>query len=159
MARHRAKIVGALFLVMPASALHAQGSSIHSHGGCMLGRNSTGVAEPCADGSAVFYNPAALAFQGSRASLGMSALYSTSTFTFDDSGASFDSEQGTKVAPHAWLQTPLTDWLGAGRGVLGAIPVGFKDGLTARARDRSARRNPRGRSTGRDRVVAVYDSR
>jgi len=56
-------------------------------------------------------------------------------------------------------ETPATDWFGAGRSVLTAVPVGFKDGLTARARDRTDRRNPRGRSTGRDRAVAVYDSR
>ncbi|WEL17842.1 MULTISPECIES: glycosyltransferase family 2 protein [unclassified Halorhabdus] len=52
-----------------------------------------------------------------------------------------------------------TDWFSSGQGVVTGIPVGFKDGLAARARDRSDRRNPGGRSTGRNRAVAVYDSR
>ncbi|MFB6128162.1 MAG: glycosyltransferase family 2 protein [Halorhabdus sp.] len=56
-------------------------------------------------------------------------------------------------------ERPPTVWLRAGRDVLTATPGGFKDGIAARARDRSDRRNPHGRSTGEDRVVAVYDSR
>ncbi|MQA92661.1 MAG: hypothetical protein GEU90_20970, partial [Gemmatimonas sp.] len=64
----------------------------------------------------VFYNPAALARQRSVASGGVMALYSTSTFTFDDTGESFDSEQGTKFAPHAWLTGRLTPRIGAGIG-------------------------------------------
>jgi long-chain fatty acid transport protein len=47
----------------------------------------------------------------------VSALYSTSTFTFDGDAESFDSKQGTKVAPHAWLQAPLTARIGVGFGL------------------------------------------
>jgi long-chain fatty acid transport protein len=110
-------ILSTLVAVLPAGALHAQGLSIHSHGGCVVARNSTGVAEPCTDGSAVFYNPAAIASQRSVASAGVAGLYSTSTFTFDGSGESFDSEQGTKLAPHAWLLAQLTPRMGAGIGL------------------------------------------
>ncbi|ACV13065.1 glycosyl transferase family 2 [Halorhabdus utahensis DSM 12940] len=56
-------------------------------------------------------------------------------------------------------EKPATDWFSSGRGVVAGVPVGFKDGLAARARDRSDRRNPRGQSTRRNRAVAVYDSR
>lgn len=56
-------IAHTLVAFLAASSLHAQGLSIHSHSGCALARNSSGVAEPCADGSAVFYNPAAVAGQ------------------------------------------------------------------------------------------------
>lgn len=109
-------IAHTLVAFLAASSLHAQGLSIHSHSGCALARNSSGVAEPCADGSAVFYNPAAVAGQRGVASAGVVALYSTATFTFDDSGESFDSEQGTQAAPHAWLVVPLTSRIGAGIG-------------------------------------------
>src|SRR5262245_46974972 len=111
------RTVGALFAALPAGALHAQGSSIHAHSGCMIARSTAGVAEPCADGSAVFYNPAALAVQGGAASLGLSTLYSTSTFTFDGGGDSFESQQGTVVAPHAWLQVRPTGRIGVGVGL------------------------------------------
>jgi glycosyltransferase involved in cell wall biosynthesis len=50
-------------------------------------------------------------------------------------------------------------WLGSGRDVVVGATVGFKDGLVARARDRTDRRNPHGRSVNRDRVVADYDAR
>lgn len=109
-------IVGTLVALLAAGSLHAQAASIHSHSACVLARNSTGVAEPCPDGSAVFYNPAALASQRSVASAGVLAVYSTSTFTFDNTGRSFDTTQGTKFAPHAWLAARLTPRIGAGIG-------------------------------------------
>lgn len=108
--------LGALLAVLVASSLQAQGLSVHSQSGCALGRNSAGVAEPCLDGSAIFYNPAAIASQRGVASAGVAALYSTSTFHFDDTGESFESEQGTALAPHAWLVARLTPRVGAGIG-------------------------------------------
>lgn len=110
-------IVCILVSLLAAGTVHAQGVSIHSHSGCALGRNSAGVADPCADGSAVFYNPAALALQRGVVSAGAVALYTTSEFTFDDTGESFDSEQGTAIAPHAWLAVPITPRIAAGIGL------------------------------------------
>jgi glycosyltransferase involved in cell wall biosynthesis len=52
-----------------------------------------------------------------------------------------------------------TAWAGAGRAVAGGIVTGFSDGLVARARDRTARRNPHGVSARKDRAVACYDRR
>ncbi len=52
-----------------------------------------------------------------------------------------------------------SNWLGAGRNVLSGLARGYKDGLVARARDRTDRRNPNGRSARRDRAVEVYDRR
>jgi glycosyltransferase involved in cell wall biosynthesis len=52
-----------------------------------------------------------------------------------------------------------TAWAGAGRAVLGGIATGFSDGLVARARDRTPRRNPHGVSARNDRAVARYDRR
>jgi len=52
-----------------------------------------------------------------------------------------------------------TWWLGAGRDVVSGLLGGTKDGIVARRRDRSPRRNPRGRSTRADRAVTVYDWR
>jgi len=52
-----------------------------------------------------------------------------------------------------------SNWLGTGRNVVAGLAVGVKDGLWARTLDRSARRNPYGRSARSDRAVAVYDRR
>jgi long-chain fatty acid transport protein len=102
--------------VLASGSLHAQGVSIHSHGSCALARNSTGVAEPCTDGSAVFYNPAALVNAGGVASAGAMALYTKATFTFDENGQKFDSRQPILPAPHVWLAVPITQSIAAGIG-------------------------------------------
>lgn len=44
-----------------ASALSAQGFSVNEHSSCATGRAGTAVADPCPDGSAIYYNPAGLA--------------------------------------------------------------------------------------------------
>jgi glycosyltransferase involved in cell wall biosynthesis len=54
--------------------------------------------------------------------------------------------------------TPTT-WVATGRDVLGGIVSGTKDGLVARATDRTPRRNPAGISARDDRAVARYDWR
>lgn len=50
-------------------------------------------------------------------------------------------------------------WIGQGRNVLTNIGVGYKDGLIARARDRTPTRNPNGMSRRADRAVELYDWR
>jgi glycosyltransferase involved in cell wall biosynthesis len=55
--------------------------------------------------------------------------------------------------------TKPTAFAGGGRDVVGGAATGFSDGLVARARDRSARRNPHGLSKRADRAVARYDWR
>ncbi|MFB6092023.1 MAG: glycosyltransferase family 2 protein [Haloquadratum sp.] len=52
-----------------------------------------------------------------------------------------------------------TGWVGTGRDVVVGIASGWADGLVARARDRSPRRNPHGCSKRDDRAVETYDWR
>jgi glycosyltransferase involved in cell wall biosynthesis len=56
-------------------------------------------------------------------------------------------------------EIPPSNWLGAGRDVVTNLVGGTKDGLGARRRDGSPRRNPNGRSARADRAVTVYDWR
>ena len=49
-----------LFAGVP-TLLSAQGFGIYEQGTCAMGRAGTGVAAPCSDGSAMFFNPAGLA--------------------------------------------------------------------------------------------------
>ncbi|MFC7044915.1 glycosyltransferase family 2 protein [Halobacteriaceae archaeon GCM10025711] len=55
-------------------------------------------------------------------------------------------------------QTP-SSWFGEGRAVVTSSVRGTKDGLVARAADRSPRRNPNGISSRDDRAVETYDLR
>jgi glycosyltransferase involved in cell wall biosynthesis len=52
-----------------------------------------------------------------------------------------------------------TGWAANGRDVVVGIATGWKDGLLARARDRSDARNPHGCSKRADRAVATYEWR
>lgn len=52
-----------------------------------------------------------------------------------------------------------SEWFGTGRQVVTNIGGGIKDGLGARRRDRTKRRNPSGRSSRANRAVTVYDWR
>lgn len=52
-----------------------------------------------------------------------------------------------------------SEWLVAGRDVLSGTVTGLKDGVSARARDRSIARNPHGASKQAERAVSVYDWR
>jgi glycosyltransferase involved in cell wall biosynthesis len=56
-------------------------------------------------------------------------------------------------------ETVPTSWFGTSRGVIVGMTIGARDGLVARARDRTPTRNPRGVSTRTDRAVAQYDCR
>ncbi|HEX7049679.1 MAG TPA: outer membrane protein transport protein [Longimicrobiales bacterium] len=114
----REAIGGALAVLLTcAPTLRAQGLSVYTHSACALARAGTGVADPCADGSAVFYGPAGLAFGPSVASIGIMALATESEFTFDGPGPTFETEQGTTWAPHLWLAVRPTRRLGAGIGL------------------------------------------
>lgn len=101
---------------LAAQHLSAQGAGVYTHSACMIARAAAGVADPCADGSAVFYGPAALALQPVALSAGIVPLYTKSTFIFDGTGARFGSEQGTTWIPHAWATARPADRVGLGLG-------------------------------------------
>src|SRR2546426_7229415 len=63
-----------VFAGFPA-LLGAQGFGIYEQGTCSMGRAGTGVAAPCADGSAMFFNPAGLAgVKGAHLTVGATLL-------------------------------------------------------------------------------------
>src|SRR5690348_2292095 len=64
--------------------LGAQGFGIFEQAACPMGRAGTGAAAPCADGSAIFFNPAGLAgLTGGRATVGVTVLDVQGGFTDD----------------------------------------------------------------------------
>src|SRR5213592_296411 len=71
------------FAAVPA-LLAAQGFGIYEQGTCSMGRAGTGVAAPCADGSAMFFNPAGLAgVKGAHLTVGATLLDVQGGFTDD----------------------------------------------------------------------------
>src|SRR5690606_11244025 len=77
----------------------------------MLARGGAGVADPCADGSAVFYNPAALALQRSAAAAGVVVIDTDAEFTFDATRAEFESTQPLAWVPHAFVSVRANERL------------------------------------------------
>ncbi|MGH7657196.1 MAG: OmpP1/FadL family transporter, partial [Gemmatimonadales bacterium] len=67
--------------------VEAQGFGIYEHGACAMGRAGAAVASPCADGSAMFFNPAGLAGIDRQSISGGATLIAPSGgFTNDFSG-------------------------------------------------------------------------
>lgn len=113
--------VGALVaLAGGAGALDAQGFSVNEHGTCAMGRAGTGVAAPCDDGSAMFFNPAGVASvrRGrTQISIGGVGIAPTGDFTQDATGLSSDLNKKVFPVPALFLTHGFSDRFAAGLGI------------------------------------------
>ncbi|HUF13384.1 MAG TPA: outer membrane protein transport protein [Longimicrobiales bacterium] len=112
---HLLVALAALWLA-PAGA-SAQGAGIHTQSGCMTGRNGAGVAHPCQDGSAVYYNPAALVRENGAVSFGVTVIDQAGSFVHDTTGTEVTRVPGSMIVPHGWATYRLSERIGLGLGV------------------------------------------
>jgi long-chain fatty acid transport protein len=64
-------VLTGLALLAVVSSAGAQGFGVYEQGACAMGRGGATVAQPCSDGSSIFFNPAAIAFTtGTQISVG-----------------------------------------------------------------------------------------
>lgn len=112
-----------LFAGVP-SLLGAQGFGVYEHGSCAMGRAGTGVAAPCADGSAPYFNPAALVGGSRIVSLGGTVVRAFGGFTDDVFAETTDLEDKTILIPHVFITYPASPKLGLGFGVF--VPYGLE---------------------------------
>ncbi len=113
-----------LFAGLPA-LLPAQGFGIYEQGTCAMGRAGTGVAAPCADGSAIFFNPAGLAgLKGGRATLGVTLLDVEGGFTDDISRQRSSLDDPLLAIPQVYAAYGVTPKLGVGIGLF--APYGLQ---------------------------------
>src|SRR5260370_36202087 len=97
------------------AVLGAQGSGIYEQGTCAMGGAGTGVAAPCADGSAMFFNPAGLAgFAGKHLTVGVTLLDVQGGFTDDILQQKSNLDNPLLAVPQAYLSYGLTSNLGIG---------------------------------------------
>lgn len=103
-------------LVMPQSA-EAQGFSVNEQGSCAMGRGGTGVASPCADGSAIFFNPAGLLLPNGKGvtSAGATFIAASGDFTNSATGEVSSLVEHTTPVPALFV----------GYGVSDAATIGF----------------------------------
>src|SRR5216117_3502104 len=94
------------FAAVPA-LLAAQGFGIYEQGTCAMGRAGTGVAAPCPDGSALFFNPAGLAgLKGGHATIGVTLINVDGGFTDDILQRTSDLNDPLIASPRSTSATP-----------------------------------------------------
>lgn len=115
----------ALWTAGSAVAAHAQGSAVMTHSSCAVALGAAGVAAPCRDGSAILFNPAAIASQPSVLGVGVSGITSSGSFTYDFSGEQVNRPEETTAVPFVYATYGLTDRLAAGIGVFAPYGLGL----------------------------------
>src|SRR6266567_8415880 len=112
------------FAAVPA-LLAAQGFGIYEQGACSMGRAGTGVAAPCSDGSAIFFNPAGLAgLKGGRATIGVTLLDVQGGFTDDLFQQTTKLDDPLLAIPQVYVAYGVTPKLGVGVGLF--APYGLE---------------------------------
>jgi long-chain fatty acid transport protein len=86
------------------AALHAQAFGLNEIGSCAIGRAFAVTASPCADASAIFWNPAAATrLNRWSVSAGVAAIKIDGSFTQDTTFRKYDANVPTQWVPHAFV--------------------------------------------------------
>ena len=113
-----------LFAAMP-TLLGAQGFGIYEQGTCAMGRAGAGVAAPCSDGSAMFFNPAGLAgLTGGHLTIGVTLLDVQGGFTDDLLQQKTKLDDPLLAIPQVYVSYAATPKLGIGVGLF--APYGLE---------------------------------
>jgi long-chain fatty acid transport protein len=114
-------LVGLAVVLAAAAPASAQGFGVYEQGACMMGRGGAGVADPCLDGSGVFFNPASLSFGKTTITVGGALIGPTGTFT-DTSGGALNGTVSTLnkkwyPVPNVYASIPYKGRVAFGIGV------------------------------------------
>lgn len=111
-------------LTLPTGAAFGQGFSVNEHGTCMMGRGGTGVAAPCRDGSAIFFNPSGIVgSRGFTISAGATLIDARGGFTDDLTATTTDLDNTPIPVPHLYLTYGINEKIAVGIG--GMVPYGL----------------------------------
>src|SRR5215510_7016290 len=100
---HKVTFLLAACLSLVATGVQAQGFGIYEQGSCTMARAGAAVAEPCADASAIYVNPAGLAGQkGVILTSGATLVFGAGRFT-SDAGLVGDLTSDVGYPPHLYL--------------------------------------------------------
>ena len=110
-------LAGAHSLVA-APLLVAQGFGVYEQSTCTMGRAGVAAARPCADGSAIFFNPAGLAgVSGNHLSVGTTLIAAHGSFTDDFLGTSSDLKNPVIPVPNIYITHQINPKFTAGIGL------------------------------------------
>lgn len=114
-----AAVAGAL-----PSAVHAQGFGLNEIGSCAVARGFATTAQPCADASTLFWNPAAaVRLEGTQVLAGAAAVKIGGDFTQDLTARRFLPNVPIEVPPHLFATYRINPTWAAGLGVY--VPYGL----------------------------------
>jgi long-chain fatty acid transport protein len=115
----------AVVCVAAGTPLRAQGSAVMTHSSCATALGGAGVADPCDDGSAILFNPAALAETPSLVTLGWTGITAGGDFTYDRTGEFIEREESTTSVPFAYAAYRFGERLAAGIGLFAPYGLGL----------------------------------
>jgi len=114
-----------LILAASPTALGAQGFGIFEQNTCAMARGGTAAAAPCPDGSAIFFNPAALAgLKGGHVTVGVTLIKVMGGFTDDLFQQQTNLDNPLIPVPQAYVTYGVTPKLGVGVGLF--APYGLE---------------------------------
>lgn len=125
--RRRAVLCAATLIaaISIAPSARAQGFSVYEHDACIMARGAAGVAAPCSQASAIFFNPAAILGGATRwdAQAGVTLIAPTGSYT--DSATRVQTKLNNRVfpVPSGYLTYQVTPRLAVGLG--GFAPYGL----------------------------------
>jgi len=126
MQRFTRSVLLLLFAGIPA-ALHAQGFAINELGICTMGRGGVSAASPCADGSAIWFNPAGLAsLTGTRIMVSGTLIRPHGHFIEDLTANQTEMPGQNYLVPSAYVTRNLGKGITAGIGVFAPYGLGTK---------------------------------
>lgn len=117
-------LVVVAWCLMGSSVAWAQGYSVYEQSACMTGRGGAGVASPCADGSAVYFNPAGLSFDSTQLGLGASLIGPRGDFTDAASQVATPLNKKWYPVPNFYVSTAFAKKVAVGVGVF--APYGLE---------------------------------
>ena len=123
------RLVRYAWLIVAAwpAVLGAQGFGIFEQNTCTMGRGGTAAGAPCADGSAIFFNPAGLAgLKGGHASAGVTLIKVMGGFTDDLFQKTTNLNDPLIPVPQAYVSYGVTPELGVGIGLFAPYGVQTK---------------------------------
>jgi long-chain fatty acid transport protein len=124
-----------LSMLSVAQTASAQGYGLYEQGSCQMGRAGAGVASPCDDGSAVFFNPAGLALAPRPVvSGGITGIAPRGTFTNTNTGLVSTLNDRTFPAPAGYVAVPVGPRFVVGAGIF--APYGLTTDWPATAEGR-----------------------
>ncbi|HEY6223618.1 MAG TPA: outer membrane protein transport protein [Gemmatimonadales bacterium] len=117
----------ALFVFAVPASLPAQGFAVNELGTCTMGRGGVAAATPCADGSAIWFNPAGLtSITGTVFSASVTAIMPHGGFTDIYFGQKTDMPSQTYWVPSVYLVHRLSPKLGIGIGLYAPYGLGTR---------------------------------